>query len=393
MRKGNLIQSRVRVNLRMEPIGYTKKKASKSMQNKGVDVLVASSPENVFYASGMPVRHVENNPILYVLSNQYPTIVVIKKDGEEALITWQLFNSTDKASWIKEVNGILSPDDAKSTLASIIKDSGISDSGTIGIESKMPFYQYEELAKSFPNAKFRVSDDVFLEMRLEKSEEEIRRIRESTRIAESAIKAMIDCVKEDVSDNDLIKVAKSKIIEEGGLGVDHITLGIGGSDPEYPGIGTRMKKDDLTRFDVGAIYGGYCSDVSRHACIGIPPSDIQEASDFMIELQQVCADAVKPGVKPEIAFQAAEAAHKKSGKEMPFFVTFHSVGLLTEEYHYYDAMKGVSPSPFNRNNVLDIEIWTLSSGQGLVGIEDTYIVTARGVERISSLERKIYSVS
>jgi Xaa-Pro aminopeptidase len=152
----------------MEPIGYNKRKASKSMQSKGVDVLIASSPENVFYASGMPVRHVENNPILYVLSNQYPTIVVIKKDGEEALITWQLFNSTDKTSWINEVSGILSVSDAQSNLTSILKDSGLPDNGTIGIESKMPYYQYEKLANDFPKAKFRVSDDVFLEMRLEK---------------------------------------------------------------------------------------------------------------------------------------------------------------------------------------------------------------------------------
>ncbi|WXG44984.1 MAG: Xaa-Pro peptidase family protein [Promethearchaeati archaeon SRVP18_Atabeyarchaeia-1] len=377
----------------MEPIGYNKKKASKLMQSKGVDVLVASSPENVFYASGMPVRHVENNPILYVLANQYPTIVAIKKDGEESLISWQLFTSTDKATWIKDVTGIVSVGAALESLASIVRESGMPDRGTIGIESKMPYYQYERLANEFPSAKFRMSDDIFLEMRLEKSEEEIRRMKESTRIAESAIEAMIDSVKEGVSDNELIKVAKAKIIEEGGWGVDHVTLGIGGSDPEYPGTGVRMKRGDLARFDIGAIYGGYSSDVSRHASIGSPPEDIQEASDFMIELQQVCVDAIKPGVKPEQAYMAAEAAHKKSGKEMPFFVTFHSVGILTEEFHFYDPMKGVSPLPFTRNNVLDIEIWTLSASQGLLGIEDTYMVTAKGTERISSLERKIYCVS
>jgi Xaa-Pro aminopeptidase len=140
----------------MEPIGYSKRKASKLMQDKGVDVLIASSPENVFYTSGMPVRHVENNPILYVLSNQYPTIVVVKKDGEETLITWQLFSSTDKASWIKEVSGVLSVSDAQNNMSTTVKDSGIPDNGTIGIESKMPYYQYEQLAKDFPNAKFRV---------------------------------------------------------------------------------------------------------------------------------------------------------------------------------------------------------------------------------------------
>jgi len=375
----------------MEPIGFNKKKAVKLMESKGVDVLVASSPENIFYASGMPVRHVENNPILYVLSNQYPTIVVVKKDGEEALISWQLFSSTNKATWIKEFSGILSMDDALNSLTSIVRDSGLTETGTIGIESKMPYYQYERLAKEFPRAKVRTSDDIFIEMRLEKSEEEIRRIKESTRVAEKAIEAMINSVKEGVSDNDLIRIAKAEIINAGGMGVDHITLGIGTSDPEYPGTGVRMKKGDLARFDVGAIYAGYGSDVSRHASIGAPAKDLKEASDFMVELQQVCIDAVKPGVKPGKAYEATEAAHKKAAKDMPFFLTIHSVGLLIEEFHYYDAMRGTSELPFAKNNVVDIEIWTLSN-QGLVGIEDTFVVKASGSDRISTLERKIYSM-
>jgi Xaa-Pro aminopeptidase len=76
---------------------------------------------------------------------------------------------------------------------------------------------------------------------------------------------------------------------------------------------------------------------------------------------------------------------------MPFFLTIHSVGLLIEEFHYYDAMRGTSELPFAKNNVVDIEIWTLSN-QGLVGIEDTFVVKASGSDRISTLERKIYSM-
>nr|MDO8134621.1 M24 family metallopeptidase [Candidatus Njordarchaeum guaymaensis] len=231
-----------------------------------------------------------------------------------------------------------------------------------------------------------------IEMRLEKSEEEIRRIRESTRVTEKAIEAMINMVAEGVSDTEFIKTAKLKIIEEGGMGADHVTLGIGSSDPEYPGTGVRMKKGDLARFDVGTIYQGYSSDVSRHASIGDPREDLKEASDFMVELQQVCVDAMKAGAKPLQAYKVTETAHKKSGKDMPFFLTIHSIGLLTEEYHFYDAMRGASPLSFSKNNVVDIEIWTLSSDQGLLGMEDTYLITGSGCERISTLDRKIYAV-
>nr|MDO8135755.1 aminopeptidase P family N-terminal domain-containing protein [Candidatus Njordarchaeum guaymaensis] len=183
----------------MEPIAYDIKKVSRLMRSKGVNVLIASTPENVFYTSGMPVRHIENNPILYVLGNQYPSLVVIKQDGDEALISWQLFSSTPIASWIKDVRGCMSVDDALNSLVALVQESKLSSGETIGIESRMPYYQYEHLAKQFPKTKIRVSDDVFIEMRLEKSEEEIRRIRESTRITEKAIEAMINMVTEGVS--------------------------------------------------------------------------------------------------------------------------------------------------------------------------------------------------
>ena len=44
---------------------------------------IATTPVNVFYTSGLPTTHVAPNPILYVLSNQFPNITLIRRDGEE----------------------------------------------------------------------------------------------------------------------------------------------------------------------------------------------------------------------------------------------------------------------------------------------------------------------
>lgn len=374
---------------RPNPIGFSKEKASRVLEEKDVDVLIASSPENVFYTCGLAVRAVENNPILYALSNQYPTIVVVYRDGSESMVTWALYNAT--LSWVEEVQGILTPEQAMDAITSFIRKHGF-EKGVIGIESLTPYYQYEKLKKAFPDAKFRVSDDLFLDMRLSKTEEEIRRIKESTRIADRTIEVLVENIAEGVSDFDFLKIAKKIVIDEGATGVDHVTLAIGNSDPEAPGTGVKMKRGDITRFDIGAIYQGYNSDVSRHGFLGKVPSDIQEIFDAAVEVQMACADAIEPGADPSDVNKAALEAWQAQGRKDPVFITIHSVGLQTEEFHWLDPMSGVSDRKFVENAILDIEAWNLHSNVGLLGNEDTYLVTSSGCERISKLDMKIFTV-
>ena len=140
----------------MQPIGFNKKKFSEKMKAEGFDFLIASSPENIFYTSGLPTRHSENNPILFSLSNLTPTIVVVRQDGEESVVTWAIFDP--ELTWIKDFRGIMSKDDALETLINILKETGIQGP-TIAVESFMPFYQYEALKKAFKQVRWKVIDD------------------------------------------------------------------------------------------------------------------------------------------------------------------------------------------------------------------------------------------
>lgn len=373
-----------------EPIGFSRKRVSEIMQKTRVDILVATSPENVFYSSGLPVKYDESNPVLFVLANQHPSIVVVNKNGEEALITWHLFTSADKASWVKNISGIISRDQALQRLESIIEEAGLPDGGTIGIESTMPYYQSYLLRKVFPDTKIRICDDIFMEMRLQKSEEEIKRIRESTRISERTIGAMNESIREGVTDIELVKVAKIQMIKEGASGFNNIGVALDGSDPQYPVTGATMKKGTLAMFDIGAVYGGYCSDVTRHASLGPPSSEAEAAVNLMLEIQKSCADEIRPGIEPSRPIKVAEDTYKRMRGDKFFFVTIHSVGLVADEYTFYDAMIGPSTTRFEENMVINIEALTFFHPQGLVGIEDSYLITKSGCKKMSTLQGRIW---
>jgi Xaa-Pro dipeptidase len=372
----------------MEPIGYNKDKARKVLHKHNIDVLIASTPVNVYYTTGLPTLHVASNPILYVLSNQFPSISLVSENGELSLVTWITYNSIDKFSWVNDVSGIASPKAAMVEICDRIEKRGLSEM-TIAYESLMPMYQYEFLRERFPKATFIKGDQAFLDMRLTKSEEEIKRIKQSTNISEKAIQAMINKVHVGITDNELLKIARRTIIDEGAEGWDHLTLGIGGSDPEAPGIGTIMKQGDIARFDIGTIWKGYVSDVSRHVVLGKIPEGAKEVLDRMIQVQEFCVDHIKPNVNMKEIYSQARKFYKSLKKRGFCYITGHSIGLECEETHLFSIMKTLDMS-FEENMVLDIEVWQNYKDQGLIGIEDCYRITRSSCERLSSLQKDFF---
>ncbi|MFX0048798.1 MAG: M24 family metallopeptidase [Candidatus Hermodarchaeota archaeon] len=372
-----------------EPIGFSKDRAQTVLNNYDIDLLIASSPVNVFYTTGLPVTHVAPNPILYVLSNLYPNLSMVRRDGEESAIVWSLYDSVEEFSWLPQ-NEVFRVGSLKAAVETLLKKVQEWELGTkkIGLESYMPRYQSEALQKKFPNAKFVDADNAFIEMRLIKTEEEVRRIRKSTEVAEKAIKACIDAVELNMKDYDLLKIARRTIVDEGAWGWDHLTMNIGSSDPEAPGLGTPVTPNDIIRFDFGAVWEGYVSDVSRGVVIGEVPHKAKEALDYMIKVQDFCAENIEPGLNAKVFKEEATNYLKSLTKKGFYLITGHSIGLECEETHLFGPT-GALDVAFEKNMVLDLEVWLNVRGQGLVGVEDCYRVTETGTERLSRLDKEI----
>ena len=370
------------------PIGFSKEKAHEVLDRHGIDVLVASTPVNVFYTTGMPTLHVAPNPILYVLSNQFPTVAMIRRDGEACAVTWLVYQSTDKWTWVEDVTGTLSPQQTMEEVSQKLKKWGAEDK-VIALETLMPRYQADFLRGALPGASFVDGDRAFLDMRLVKTEEEIRRIRRSTEVAEKAILSVIDAASEGISDNELLAVARRTVVDQGAEGWDHLTMGLGASDPEAPGLGYTVNRGEINRIDVGAVYQGYVSDVSREFVVGEPPEGAREHMDQMIKVQEFLEENVKPGVNTKELFSESRKYAKSLSRRGMTFITAHSIGLETEEVHLFSPMRYLDVA-FEENMVLDLEVWKSFGDFHLVGIEDCYRVTPSGVERLSSLEKNLF---
>ncbi|MBN1534799.1 MAG: M24 family metallopeptidase [Spirochaetes bacterium] len=369
---------------RMKAIGFNATRAEEIMNRHDLDLLIVTSPVNVFYMSGLPVLHAAPNPILFALSNQYPNVAMVRRDAAITLFNWDLFRSVDRFCWVADHKGTIGQKDVRRAMWSKIKKWGLVGK-RIGVESTAPKYLLDHLARKNPDSEIVVADEAILDMRLVKSDEEVRRIEEATRITENAIMACVEAARPGMTDNDFLKIARTSFIESGAEGWDHLTLSIGDSDPEAPGIGTAAKEGDILRFDFGAMYEGYVSDVNRHVVLGPVPADAAELIERLIQFQEYYEQRVKPGVNIRELNEQAIAYYKTIKPDGMTFAVGHSIGLECEETHLFGTM-GLYDRPFEKNMVFEIEAWEPFGGT-LIGVEDCYVVTDDGCRKITTLDK------
>jgi Xaa-Pro aminopeptidase len=372
----------------MTSIGFDRKRAAKIMNAYNLDLLIATTPVNVFYLSGLPTLHAAPNPILFALSNQYPNVAMIRRDGDAALFNWALFRSVDAFCWVADHQGTFGQESVKNSLWLKIERWGLTGK-RIGVESWAPKYILDQLAQKDPEAEIVVADEALLDMRLVKTDAEIDLIERATKITEKAIMACAKAAREGMTDNDFLKLARKTMIEEGAEGWDHLTLSIGDSDPEAPGIGTVAKKGDIIRLDFGAVYRGYVADVNRHVVLGPIPDEAADLIERLIQFQEYYEQHIKPGASIKQVNEGAMAYYKTIRPEGSTWSVGHSIGLECEEQHLFGSYE-VLDRPFEKNMVFEIEAWEPFSGT-LIGVEDCYVVTEAGCRKITTLDKHMIS--
>jgi Xaa-Pro aminopeptidase len=59
----------------------------------------------------------------------------------------------------------------------------------------------------------------------------------------------------------------------------------------------KVAKGDMIVFDFGCLYDGYCSDMTRMACVGRPSSEQKKVYNIVKRAQQAGLDRIKAGRK------------------------------------------------------------------------------------------------
>jgi len=148
--------------------------------------------------------------------------------------------------------------------------------------------------------------DIFMSLRMIKSEEEQECIRCAAKITEDSIEAIKSFIKPGVTEYELhtrlefeMKMRGSEVfafatIISSGKNAFYLHHGI----PEKTGDGV-IADGGFVQFDVGARYKGYCSDISRVFFVGYGDGEDDKRIillDLIRDLRKACWDNIRPGM-------------------------------------------------------------------------------------------------
>jgi len=362
--------------------GYDKRRAREVLAEAKLDAYVVGSPENVFYASGYPIRHSSANPAPYVLENQYPAFCLIDREGEVTLVAW-MAALRDREFDVKETVPAIDAGGAiEGLLSAVGAAAGLN--ATVGVDRRFPAFAYSSLIQEQRVGKVVVDENPILKLKLKKSEEEKRRILRGTEISEGAIESVGRLLKEGVSDLDIILASKRVMMELGADACDHATIPIGDSNPEIPD-GRIVKKGDVVGLDLGAIFSGYSSDTHRKFAVGDLNRASVEMQTKLIELVTKCGQRLRPGQRFSGIYDYAAGLYEEAGISFVFPNVGHSIGIQTEEANLsYD-----SPFEIQDDMVINVELYGASEGGGFMGLEDTFFVESGMPKRVTKLPQEI----
>ncbi len=299
---------------------------------------------------------------------------------------------------------------------------------TVYIETEfVPLALYQRFQKYFPFKNFKSADLSIAATRAVKSKYELDLMIESGKIHAHVLENLVpSMLKEGMSEVDLATELYSTMVKEGHQGiarfgmfdteilVGHIAFGESsiyptnfngpggnyGMSPAIPLFGSRerkLRKGDLVFIDVGCGVQGYHTDKTMTYMFGEKLPDIAiENHKKCVEIQYNIASLIKPGAIPSTIYN--QIMESLSPTFLENFMGYgnrqvkflgHGIGLTIDEYPV--IAKGFD-EPLVDGNVLAIEPKKGLKDIGMVGIENTFMVTNEGGKCITGQNEGLIEV-
>ena len=172
-------------------------------------------------------------------------------------------------------------------------------------------------------------------------------------------------------------------------------LGGGGIDASCPlgANGTLLKEGTAIMVDMAGNYTAYMTDMTRVFSVGRLTEEAYRAHQVALTIQQEVENATRPGTACSDLYNIAANIAKKEGLSANFMGTEqqakfvgHGIGIQINEL---PVLTPRSKEELLPNMVFALEPKFVIPGVGAVGIENSFLVTETGVEKLTRFNEEI----
>ncbi|SFC14392.1 Xaa-Pro dipeptidase [Alkalibacterium subtropicum] len=301
------------------------KKLQQTMHDENIDMLYFDEPLTVAYLTGF-----ESEPHERVVA------VLVFKD-KVWMIVPELERQAAKTAAVCDF--ILSYRDEVSP-CSLLKDALKDESDTIktvGVdEHSLVVSRYHALEDVFSNAAFINATALIQHLRVIKQPHEINIMKEAGRLADKALEIGMSSLKNGITEAEVVALIEYEIKKHGVEKMSFPTMVLFGDRAASPhgNPGSRkLQPNEWVLFDLGVVYHGYTSDMTRTVVYGKADKKTQEIYKVVKDAQENAQAFVKPGVQAGDIDRTARQHIEKAGYGEYFSHRLgHGLGKSVHEY-------------------------------------------------------------
>lgn len=264
--------------------------------------------------------------------------------------------------------------------------------GTTAVQGDhLTFSEYDALAEAVGRTSLIPTSSILLKLRAVKDAAEVDNIRRAIDIQQRALLEILPSIRPGRTELDVAAQLESEMKRRGSVNPAFATIiaaQANGSLPHYTPSLVELKAHTPLLIDWGAQFNGYRSDMTRTFTLARWPEPVREIYPIVLEAYQKSAAALAPGKSGQEIDAVAREVITKAGFGDKFGHGLgHGIGLAIHEEprlsHRGDA------SVLEPGNIVTVEPGIYLPGVGGVRLEDDYLITPTGAERLNSLPMDI----
>ena len=335
-------------------------KAAKMIREKGLDVMVVSSTEsdyaNARYFSGFwPLF--ERAGVAISASGDAALLV-----GPESAVFGRDFGKIDKIFVLKEFRESADPSYPElhaDTFSDVFKAIGVSGKKLkIGlgsyVECTLPIY--EGLKDSFPESEIVLCNDIMVELRKIKSENELACIQEGFRIIEIATNEVIKNLKPGVTELQMVGIAE-KVIYEHGAEYEGLPMYVFSEESTRHAISRsryrEIKEGDIVQLNLSAKIDGYSPSIGLPVVMGKLTGERRKIVEFCRMAHEWTTEQIKAGVMASTIAKDFYQLYVDNGMKDNFvYGPCHGTGMIEVEAPW---METTSDYPLEANMTFQVD--------------------------------------
>jgi Xaa-Pro aminopeptidase len=346
------------------------------MGEAGCDALVITSLTNIRYLTGFT----GSAGLLLVL----PEDTVLVTDGRyetqaaEQLAGIQARAEIGPAARQKEV---------------VVSLMGSAGPARIGLEAAHVSWARQRAFASdwFPQSELVPTEGLVERLRRVKDAGEIARLARAAEIADAAllsVRPLLSTRPTEIAFGQALDFEMRRLGASGPSFETIVASGPNAAKPHHRPSERRIEPDELVVLDFGAVFDGYCSDMTRTVAVRRPDASLLCMVDVVVASQAAGVAAVGPGVACSEVDRACRDVIAAAGWADRFVHgTGHGVGL---DIHEAPSVAATSSDTLLAGYVVTVEPGVYLPGVAGVRIEDTVVVTDDGCYPLTITPKELY---